>query len=138
MSAAPVNPLIRYGGLALSGRPSPLLHLAQDGAKPGAARDERRLGLVARVLVEMTNAVVYGADAPVPEAQVEEMHRAVADLAEALGVEMWLTIEGARALAYGKSVDLGDATVLDRLLTHYPSDVAWHDDVNELYVWSQS
>lgn len=131
------NPLTRYAHLALTGQGLPLLRLAQDGAKPGASRDERRLGLVARVLVELTNAVVYGADA-VPESQVEEMHRAVAELAEALGVEMWLTVEGARALAYGKSVDLGDATVLARLLTHYPSDVAWHDDVNDLYAWSQA
>jgi hypothetical protein len=135
----PVSPrLIRIVHHALIGHGLPLLHLAQDGAKPGAPRDERRLGLVARVLVELTNAVVYGADAPIPESQVEEIRRAVADLAEALGVETRLTIEGARALAYGKSVDLGDATVLTRLLTHYPSNVAWHDDVNELYAWSQA
>ena len=110
----------------------------QDGALPGASRDERRLGLVARVLVELTNAVVYSADAPVPEVQVAEMHRAVADLAEALGVEMPLTLEDATTLANAGSVALGDATVIARLLTHYPSDPAWNDDVDELYAWSQA
>ena len=132
------NPLIRYAHLALMGQGLPLVRLAQDGAQPGAAPDERRLGLVARVLVELTNAVVYGADAPVPEAQVAELHRAVAELAEALGAEMPLTPEAAVTLANAGSVDLGDATVLARLLTHYPSDVAWRADLDELYAWSQA
>ena len=75
---------------------------------------------------------LYGTD------RVGELHRAVADLAEALGVEMPLTLEAAETLASAGSVDLGDATVLARLLTHYPSDPAWNDDVDELYAWSQA
>lgn len=133
-----MNPLIRYTSLALVGQGLPLLRLAQDGALPGAAPDERRLGLVARVLVELTNAVVYGADAPVPESQVADLHRAVAELAEALGVEMPLALQAAATLANAGSVDLGDANVLARLLTHYPSNAAWHADVDELYAWSQA
>lgn len=132
------NLLLRYTGLALTGQGVPLLRLAQDGALPGAAPDERRLGLVARVLVELTNAIVYGADAPVPESQVAELHRAVTELAEALGVEMPLTEEAAATLANAGSVDLGDANALTRLLTHYPSNAAWHVDVDELYAWSQA
>ena len=181
------NPLIRYAHLALIGQGLPLLHLAQDGAKPGASRDERRLGLGARVLVELTNAVLYGkgrhtlADSLTAEVdkhlrdadiskqhrdvllagmtdeiayqikgaaalwdgfagtvRANDLHRAVAELAEALGVEMTMTLEGAETLANAGSVDLGDTTVLARLLTHYPSNAAWHDDVDELYAWSQA
>jgi hypothetical protein len=154
-----VNPLIRYATLALTGQGLPLLRLAQDGALPGASRDERRLGLVARVLIELTNAALYGdgrhtvAGSIVAEVdkrltgkglsqqhrdvllagmtdeiayQIKgasalwdglvgtnratrgnDLHRAVAELAEALGVEMPLILEAAETLANAGSVDLG-------------------------------
>lgn len=172
-----MNDLAAYTSMAWGHDEMPLLRLAQDGVIPGASRDERRVGLVARVLVELNRAMIFvdadeatvisvsnivaGAPAWQGRASRElmtivrethrralddlygtsranDLHRSVAELAESLGVEMPLTLEGAATLADAGSVDLGDATVLTRLLTHYPSNAAWHDDVDELYAWSQA
>lgn len=172
-----MNDLAAYTSMAWSHDEMPLLRLAQDGVIPGATRDERRVGLVARVLVELNKAMIFrdadeatvisvsnivaGAPAWQSRASRElmvivrethrraldelygtnrasDLHRAVAELAEALGVEMPLTLEDAETLANAGSVDLGDATVLARLLTHYPSAPEWDADLDELYAWSQA
>ncbi len=128
------NPLESAAGRALHGDSRPLLNLAHDGAKPGAPREERRLGLVARLLVELTHAALYGGiDGMVKGA---DLHQAVVALSDEMRVEAPITA-AAEIIAHGRTVDAGDRTAVARLITAYPTQRAWFDVVRELYVWSQ-